>query len=488
MTLKLYNSLTRRQEPFEPVESGKVRMYCCGVTVYDYCHLGHARSYIAWDTVRRYLIWRGFDVRYVQNFTDIDDKILNRAREQGTSMEEVADRYTQAYFEDMDRLNILRADDYPRATHTLNGIERLISELEQKGYAYPAGGDVYYAVRKFPEYGQLSGRRLEEMQAGASGRVAEDDPDRNKKKDPFDFALWKAAKPGEPAWDSPWGKGRPGWHIECSAMVREKLGETIDIHMGGADLVFPHHENEIAQSQAATGHPLAKYWMHNGFVTVNGEKMSKSLGNFTTIRELLDRPTDPMAVRLFVLQAQYRKPIDFTEEAIATAEKGWATLKEGLSFGFQFGARLGWETSEVPPASQLDAGAIARFEQAMDEDFNSPGAIAVLFELAKELRRQGNLLVHEGEIQGDSQQVQKQWQTLVSLAGVLGLKVDADAELSPTPSDGLSDEAIAALLERRQAARQAKDFAEADRIRDELQAQGIVTIDRPGGVTQWHRS
>ncbi|HEY9661493.1 MAG TPA: cysteine--tRNA ligase, partial [Allocoleopsis sp.] len=265
MTLTLYNTLSRRKESFEPLEPGKVKLYCCGVTVYDYCHLGHARSYIVWDTLRRYLQWAGYAVRYVQNFTDIDDKILNRAKQEGSTMHEVADRYTQSYFEDMKRLNILEADEYPRATYTLDGIKRLIHDLEQKGFAYPADGDVYYRVRKFSEYGKLSGRKLDDMQAGASGRV-ETDPDAPKKEDPFDFALWKGAKPGEPAWESPWGAGRPGWHIECSAMIRESFGtskgdkhqgDTIDIHVGGADLVFPHHENEIAQSEAATGHPLA---------------------------------------------------------------------------------------------------------------------------------------------------------------------------------------------------------------------------------------
>ncbi|MBD3561074.1 cysteine--tRNA ligase, partial [Planktothrix sp. FACHB-1355] len=247
MTLTLYDTLTRRKQIFEPLEAGKVKMYCCGVTVYDYCHLGHARCYIVWDMVRRYLQWRGYDVRYVQNFTDIDDKILNRAREQGLSMEVVAEKFIDAYFEDMKRLNVMDADEYPRATHTLDGIKRLIHQLEHKGYAYPSAGDVYYKVREFPEYGKLSGRNLAELQAGASGRVEEEDPDAPKKQDPFDFALWKAAKAGEPFWESPWGAGRPGWHIECSAMVRQSLGDTIDIHCGGNELAFPHHENEIAQ-------------------------------------------------------------------------------------------------------------------------------------------------------------------------------------------------------------------------------------------------
>jgi cysteinyl-tRNA synthetase len=486
MTLSLYNTLTRRPEPFEPIEPPKVRMYCCGVTVYDYCHLGHARSYIAWDTVRRYLIWRGYEVRYVQNFTDIDDKILNRARQEGCTMEEVADRYTQAYFEDMARLNILEADEYPRATHTLDGIKRLIHELEHRGYAYAAGGDVYYKVRKFQDYGQLSGRKLEEMKAGASGRV-EDDPEAQKKEDPFDFALWKEAKPGEPAWESPWGSGRPGWHIECSAMVRDRLGETIDIHAGGADLVFPHHENEIAQSQAVTGKPLAKYWMHNGFVTINGEKMSKSLGNFTTIRQLLDEGNvPPMVVRLFVLQAQYRKPIDFTDEAIASATQGWNTLKEALLFANQYGEKLGWDKIEVSAAPLAEF--VERFQAAMDDDFNTSSALAVLFEIAKEIRRDRNLLVHEGKTDTAPELLKQRWQTLVTLANVLGLEADADAETTEEQSNGLSDAEIEALIEQRKAARKAKNFAEGDRIRDELQAQGITLIDKPGGVTQWHRN
>ncbi|MBW4495516.1 MAG: cysteine--tRNA ligase [Oscillatoria princeps RMCB-10] len=484
MALTLYNTLTRREEPFEPLEPGKVRMYCCGVTVYDYCHLGHARSYIVWDTVRRYLLWRGFMVRYVQNFTDIDDKILNRARQEGSSMQEVAERYTQTYFEDMQRLNVLEADLYPRATHTLDGIKRLIGELENKGYAYPAAGDVYYSVRRFPEYGKLSGRRLSDMQAGASGRVGAEDPDDQKKQDPFDFALWKAAKEGEPAWESPWGAGRPGWHIECSAMVRDGLGESIDIHMGGADLIFPHHENEIAQSEAVTGKPLARYWLHNGMVNVGGEKMSKSLGNFTTIRQLLDAPNgpDPMALRLFVLTAQYRKPIDFTGEALAAAQNGWNTLKEGLLFGGEYGKQLGWEKA----GESLIPEQVERFQAAMDNDFNTPGALAVLFELAKELRREGNILVHEGKTQTPPAVLELQWNTLVRLAQVLGLEAQPSEQASG--AGGISDAEIEALIQQRQAARKAKNFAEADRIRNELQTQGITLIDGAGGVTRWVRN
>ncbi|MBN4002979.1 cysteine--tRNA ligase [Nostoc sp. LPT] len=481
MTLTLYNTLTRRQEPFETVEPGKVKMYYCGVTVYDYCHLGHARACIVWDVVRRYLQFIGYEVRYIQNFTDIDDKILNRACVEHSSMEAVADRFIKAYFQDMARLGIKEADEYPRATHTMNGIQRLIHQLENKGFAYPADGDVYYAVRLFAEYGKLSGRKLEDMQAGASDRVNVDDPEYQKKKDPFDFALWKAARPGEPAWESPWGAGRPGWHIECSAMVRDRLGDTIDIHAGGADLIFPHHENEIAQSEAVTGKPLARYWLHNGMVKVDGEKMSKSLGNFTTIRELLDRGVDPMAVRLFVLTAQYRTPIDFTDEAIAAATNGWHTLKEGLLFGYQYGKKLGWK---VGNASLLPE-TVERFQETLNNDFNFPGGLTVLFELAKELRRQGNILVHEGKTETSSLELQLQWQTLVTLAGVLGL--EAKIETETHTSSGLSDAEIEAKIQQRQEARIAKNFAESDRIRDELQAQSITLIDSRDG-TRWHRN
>jgi len=483
MTLTLYNTLTRRKETFTPLEPGKVKMYCCGVTVYDYCHLGHARSYIVWDMVRRYLLWRRYQVRYVQNFTDIDDKILNKARQEGSSMEVVAEKYIQTYFADMDRLNIMKADEYPRATHTLDGIKRLIHELEHKGFAYPSAGDVYYTVRQFSDYGKLSGRNLADLQAGASGRVEVEDPEAAKKQDPFDFALWKAAKPEEPAWESPWGQGRPGWHIECSAMVRQCLGETIDIHVGGADLVFPHHENEIAQSEAVTGKTLANYWLHNGMVNVDGEKMSKSLGNFTTIRQLLDAPNapEPMAVRLFVLQASYRKPIDFTAESMASAQNSWNTLKEGLLFADQFGKQLSWSGK-----SSIINSYEQRFIEGMDDDFNSPAAIAVLFELAKELGKEGNILVHEGTTKTPPQELEQMWTTLVGLAKVLGLEATAKAEIDQ-PAQGLSDADIEDLIQQRQAARKSKNFAEGDRLRDQLKDAGITLIDTPQG-TRWHRN
>lgn len=493
MSLTLYNTLTRRKEAFEPQVPGRVSMYCCGVTVYDYSHLGHARCYIVWDTVRRYLMWRGYTVQYVQNFTDIDDKILNRAKQEQSSMQTIAERYTRTYLEDMARLNVLEADKYTYATQTLDGIQQLISQLEHQGIAYEAAGDVYYSVRKFAGYGKLSGRKLADMQAGASGRV---NAEAERKQDPFDFALWKAAKPDEPFWESPWGPGRPGWHIECSAMIREHLGETIDIHMGGGDLIFPHHENEIAQSEAATGKPLARYWMHNGMVNVNGEKMSKSLGNFTTIRQLLDAEggPHPMAVRLFLLQAQYRKPVDFTEGAIASVQNSWHTLEEGLLFGHQYGQALGWADTAAPefgdPAAMRidhDSPAVQQFQAVMDDDFNTAGALAVLFDLAKDLRRAGNLIVHTGQADTPAAALRQQWQTLVCLAELLGLQAQPQAAAAESGANHLSEAEVKALIEQRHAARKSKNFAEADRIRDQLQSLGVTLIDKAAGQTDWHR-
>jgi cysteinyl-tRNA synthetase len=478
MNLTVYNTLTRRKENFQTIEPNLVRMYCCGITVYDYCHLGHARTCLIWDVVRRYLQWRGYAVQYIQNFTDIDDKILNRAKREKTSMKAVSERFIAAYFEDMERLGVGEADAYPRATHSLDGIKRLVAQLEQKGFAYPAEGDVYYAVRKFADYGKLSGRKLEDLQAGASGRVELTDSESAKKHDPFDFALWKAAKPDEPSWDSPWGKGRPGWHIECSAMVQERLGETIDLHVGGSDLVFPHHENEIAQSEAATNKPLANYWLHNGMVKVDGEKMSKSLGNFTTIRDLLDRPVDPMAMRLFILQAHYRKPVDFTDEAIEAATNGWHTLKDGLLFGDRYGKQLGFTDNYRKANHPLKD----KFASAVDDDFNFAGGLAVLFEIAKELGKQSNLLTHQGQTSISSEELADRWRILVELAAVLGFVAKPETETNNT-NNGLSEADIENLIQQRTAARQAKNWAESDRIRDELKAHNIALIDTKEGTT-----
>ena len=497
MSLKLYNTLTRAKESFETIVSGKVTMYCCGVTVYDYCHLGHARSYMVWDVVRRYLQWRGYDVQYVQNYTDIDDKILKRAAQTGQEWQVITQTFIQAYAEDMARINVRPADAYPRATEAMPAIIALIQKLEAAGVAYAANGDVYYAVEKFPGYGKLSGRSLDQMEAGASGRLH---ATKQEKRHPLDFALWKAAKPEEPSWESPWGPGRPGWHIECSAMVDQGLGSNIDIHAGGSDLVFPHHENEIAQSEAVLTSRLARYWMHNGFVNVGGEKMSKSLGNFTTIRQLLETPLpildgktlDPMALRLFVLQAQYRKPIDFTDDAIAAAQQSWQTLKEGLLFGYDYGGALKWSDRNDPdfgnPANMRIAedasDTVQRFQAAMDDDFNTPSGLVVLFELAKDLRKEGNLLSHQGQASASSNHLRSQWQTLVCLSQVLGIEAQPE---EAKPQSGLSDQDIEHLIEQRQTARTTKDFATSDRIRDQLKEQGITLIDQSGGITRWLR-
>ncbi len=480
MTLTLYNTLSRQREPFQPLSPldewgrSQVKMYVCGITVYDYSHLGHARTYIVWDGVRRYLQWRGYRVTYVQNFTDVDDKILKRAQEQNSSMVEVAKRFIEAYFEDMDRLNILRADLYPRATQSLPAMFELIRSLQLASFAYQVAdrGDVYYSVRKFTDYGQLSGRKLEQMQAGASGRVSEAETG---KQDPFDFALWKSAPPSEPGFESPWGWGRPGWHLECSAMVRQTLGDHIDIHAGGADLIFPHHENEIAQSEPITGKPMAKYWLHNGFLNINGEKMSKSLGNFTTLRQALE-VWDPMALRLFFLQTHYRSPIDLTDESLQAAANGWGTLSKGIQAAYQFHQE----------ESDSDPEAITAFQTAMDEDFGTPAALAVAFELANKLTRERNVLIHEGQTSLSSEILASKSQALLTILGTLGFRLDLSQD-TQKPTSGLTDEQIESWIQKRSEAKRERNFQEADRIRDQLKEQGIQLIDQPGGATRWVR-
>lgn len=493
MNLRLTNTLTRRTEPFTPLTPGKASIYCCGVTVYDLCHLGHARSYINWDVLRRYLIWQGLAVTFVQNFTDIDDKILKRASEENSSMTEVSERNITAFHQDMDALGILRPDRMPRATQCLDCIQNLISELEIKGAAYSAEGDVYFSVKKHRGYGKLSGRELDEQQENAAGRVA--DTEEARKQHPFDFALWKSAKPGEPSFPSPWGKGRPGWHIECSAMVRAELGDSIDIHLGGADLVFPHHENEIAQSEAATGKELAQVWMHNGMVNVGGQKMSKSLGNFTTIRALLESGISPMTLRLFVLQAHYRKPLDFTAEALEAAATGWKGLNAAISLGELHGEILDWR-----PSAPLSEKAITneghaegedlqeleqRFTSSMNDDLNSSGALAVLFDLAKPLRAVANRLErgdNSGMADATVPGLAARWLLLRNLAAVMGLR--RESETSTT----LDNAAINAAIEARKAAKSAKNYVEADRIRAELSNEGIELIDKSNGITEWLRA
>lgn len=443
-------------------------MYCCGVTPYDYCHLGHARSYLVWDALRRYLQWLGYQVNYVQNFTDVDDKILNRAQAEGIPPQQLAEQYIQAYFEDFQPLKLLPATRYPRVTQSIEAILEFIQDLLDRGHAYIRQGSVYFSVSTFPEYGKLSKRDPQLLQAGASGRVAASEA--LQKEDPRDFALWKAADPEEMGWPSRWGWGRPGWHIECSAMIRRELGITIDIHGGGSDLVFPHHENEIAQSEALTGQPLARFWLHNGMVTFNGQKMSKSLGNSKTLRELWQEGVDPMAVRLWVLQAHYRKPLDFSAAALKTAEQSWQTLQRALQVAWQV-------CPEAGSSPRLDPGVVQAFQTALEDDFNTPAALSVLFPLAKQVYALAHSVPHPA---GD--QLQQQAATLVQLAQVLGLTVEA-----PCPPEDSSEKVIQALVQQRQKARQDGNFAEADRIRQLLQQQGIALVDHANGQTSWYR-
>jgi cysteinyl-tRNA synthetase len=490
MTLRLHNTLHRRLEPFQPLQPGRVSIYCCGVTVYDLCHLGHARSYINWDVLRRYLIWSGYQVTFVQNYTDIDDKILARAASEGTTMDVVSERNIIAYEADMARLNILPADVMPRATASLEAIRRLIADLQARGVAYSADGDVYFAVQRHAGYGRLSGRDLDEQQDNAAGRVQASEEAR--KQHPFDFALWKGARPDEPAFPSPWGPGRPGWHIECSAMVRETLGDSIDIHLGGADLIFPHHENEIAQSEAATGRELARYWLHNGMVNVEGTKMSKSLGNFTTIRALLDSGVAPMTLRLLVLQAHYRKPLDFTADALAAAASGWKGLNAALSLG----STLHWPVAAADGVDPdgVDPNGVApdladsrdRFVAAMDDDLNTAAALAVLFDLARPLRALARRLERGGpDAASEGDGLQPRWRQLHELAGLLGLEAEAAADATP---DADLEQAVRPRIEERRLAKAERRYAEADAIRDDLRRQGIELIDRPGGLTDWVRA
>lgn len=508
MALALYNSLTRQKELFrpdqDPAASPAVKFYVCGVTVYDYCHLGHARTYTVWDTLRRYLLWRGYPVIYVQNFTDIDDKILKRAQEAEISIHELTQRFIDAYFEDMDRLNIRRADIYPKATGSLSAMIQLVQDLELKEFAYRVripgvdqAEDVYYEVRKFRDYGQLSGRNLDEMKAGASGRVGSED---SLKRDPFDFALWKSAPRHEPGFESPWGWGRPGWHLECSAMVRQSLGNPIDIHAGGADLIFPHHENELAQSEPIVGQPMARFWLHNGFLNINGEKMSKSLGNFTTLRQALE-VWDPMALRLFFLQTHYRSPIDLTEAGLQAASNGWNTLTKGSKAATALigQTRIPALPSE-PEQSELgqpDPDAMGSFQAAMDDDLGTPAALALAFDLAKALTSAHNTLTHTGSLVQDPVEIAAKSRALLDILAVLGFLIPSSsfAPVSAamkrtelfTVSATIADSEIESRIQERAQARKNRDFARADQIRDQLKAEGITLIDQSDGATRWLR-
>ncbi len=456
--LKLYNSLSRSLETFVPIRPGQVRMYVCGMTVYDYCHLGHARVFVVFDMVARWLRACGYQLTFVRNITDIDDKIIRRAQENGETPKALTDRFIAAMHEDESRLGVLRPDAEPRATEYVTEMLAMIQALESRGLAYKAdNGDVYYSVRGFAHYGRLSGKSLDDLRAGERVEVE------TSKHDPLDFVLWKAAKPGEPAWESPWGPGRPGWHIECSAMSGKLLGRHFDIHGGGQDLQFPHHENEIAQSEGAHQCKFVNYWLHNGFVRVDDEKMSKSLGNFFTIREVLEK-FDPEVVRFFILRAHYRSPLNYSDAHLEDARGALTRLYTALK--------------NVPPAElALDWSAswASRFKAAMDEDFGTPEAVAVLFELANEINR-----THDSQLSG----------LLKALGGVLGLLQTEPEAFLKRPvggAGGLQDAEIDTLIAARADAKKTRNFAEADRIRDELKAAGIVLEDGPQGTT-WRRA
>ena len=462
--LKIYNTLTRQKEEFTPLTPGVVNMYVCGPTVYNYIHIGNARSVVAFDTVRRYLEFKGYQVNYVSNFTDVDDKMIKAAAEQGITVPELAEKYIAAFMADTTALNVEPATLHPRATENIAGIIEVIEALIKQGYAYEVAGDVYYRARKFAHYGALSGQSLDALEVGASEHVSQDEVD--KKEDPLDFALWKAAKPGEIKWDSPWGAGRPGWHIECSVMSTKYLAKTIDIHAGGQDLAFPHHENEIAQIEPVTGQPFVRYWMHNGFVTIgkDNEKMSKSLHNFVTVHDLL-QTVDPQVLRFFMATTQYRRPIQYSEEKLQDAANNLHHLQN--TFG-----NLAYRLKDAQAGE--DAGVAAKiaefkaaFTAAMDDDINVQNGIAVVYELAK----YANVYAQQPTVvKGAVESLQTLLQDLVA---VFGIKLAVAT---------IADEEIEALIEQRNQARQAKDFALSDQIRDDLKAQGIILEDTPQGT------
>lgn len=470
MSIRLYNDLTRQKEEFVPLVPGQVTFYNCGPTVYDYFHIGNGRNFVVMDTVRRYLQYRGYTVTFVQNFTDIDDRMIQRANERGITVRQLADEMIKAYEADVKALNVLPADVHPRATELIDEQVAMIQELIDKGYAYAvAGGDVYFRVSRKEDYGKLSHKNLADLLAGASERV---DPD-DRKEHPFDFALWKGQKPGEPAWEAPWGAGRPGWHIECSAMAKKYLGVTIDIHSGGEDLVFPHHENEIAQSEAAHGQPFARYWLHNAFLNIEGEKMSKSKNNFFTVSDIRQE-YDGEVVRLYLLSAHYRTQLDFRRELVDQTKAGLERLKNtvsNLSHIARNSARPHLSPDEAEVLGELGQ-ARQRFIEQMDDDVNTAGGVAVLFDLAREINTRVT-----GEASGEL--ATGALGLLKELAGVLGLLEGATNEAD-------LDAEIQALVDARQAARKAKAWAEADRLRDQLAEMGIILEDTPQGV-RWKR-
>ncbi|MYL72899.1 cysteine--tRNA ligase [Halobacillus litoralis] len=465
MAINIYNTLTRKKEPFQPLEEGKVKMYVCGPTVYNYIHIGNARPAIVFDTVRRYFEYRGYDVHYVLNFTDVDDKLIKASNEMGEGVTDIANRFITAYKEDVGALGVKEAVDHPRVTENMDEIISFIQGLIDKGFAYEAGGDVYFRTRSFDQYGKLSHQSIDELRSGSRIEVGD------KKEDPLDFTLWKDAKEGEITWESPWGSGRPGWHIECSAMAKKYLGDTIDIHAGGQDLTFPHHENEIAQSEAHNGESFARYWMHNGYINIDNEKMSKSLGNFILAHDLVKKH-DPQVIRFFMLSVQYRHPINFSDELLKGAKSSFDRIKnayENIQHRKNSTMSLKEDQSEW-----LDkvAGYKEQFIKEMDDDFNTANAISVLFDLTKA----ANLYLQEEQTH---EKVLTAFEELFEeLTGVLGIQLQAQEELL--------DEEVDALIEERKQARKNRDFARADEIRDELKDRSIILEDTSQG-TRWKR-
>ena len=462
--MKVFNTLTRSKEDLKTIEENKVKIYACGPTVYNFIHIGNARPLCVFDVLRRYLEYRGFDVNFVQNFTDIDDKIIRRANEEGVSYKEISEKYIEEFWTDAKGLNVREATVHPKATENIDEIINIISTLVEKGYAYEADGDVYFSPKKFKEYGKLSHQPLEDLEAGARIMVGE------VKKEPMDFALWKNAKPGEPYWESPWGNGRPGWHIECSAMNRRYLGNTIDIHCGGQDLIFPHHENEIAQSECCNGAPFANYWMHNGYITVDNVKMSKSLNNFFTVRDVANAyGYEP--IRYLLISSQYRSPINYSTDIIEQCKASLTrlyTCRDNLDFAMS-NAADGEATAEIK--AMLDARQ-AQFVEAMEDDLNTADALAAIFELVRDINTK---VIADGANKADCEAAAKMFD---ELCGVLGLVYNRKTE-------SLDDE-VEALIAQRTQARKDKNWAEADRIRDELKAMGIVLEDTAQGV-KWHK-
>ncbi len=467
--MKIYNTLTQKKEEFVPLEEGKVRMYVCGPTVYNYIHIGNARPAILFDTLRRYLEYRGYEVNYVSNFTDVDDKIIKKANEEGVSAAEISERYIDEFRKDMDALNIREATVHPKATQEIEGMIEMISDLIKKGHAYEKNGTVYFRTRSFKEYGKLSKKKIDDLEAGIRIAVSEE------KEDPMDFVLWKPKKEGEPSWPSPWSDGRPGWHIECSVMSRKYLGEQIDIHAGGEDLVFPHHENEIAQSEAANGKEFARYWMHNAFLNIDNKKMSKSAGNFFTVREICEQ-FDPQVIRFFMLNSHYRSPLNFSRDLVESAKNSLNRILTAISSLDHLLGSGALEREFVSSDEQLiltEAEALnTKFIDAMEEDFNTSDAIAAIFELVKLANTHCNA-------SSSKELVQKLQERLVNLCSILGLETEKEEEL-------LDDE-IEKLIEERQTARKNKDFARSDEIRNLLLEKGIILEDTREGV-RWKRS